>query len=296
MKIRLIWILVLISISGCQNEIKNSTSLIQKIDATISQIDGQIAVCLQVIGEAEPRVSINANIVFHAASTMKTPVLIRLYEMQKAGTISFSDSILVKTTFKSIVDDSSYEMDVTEEAEPTLFKAIGQKLTIEALAQEMITVSSNLATNILIELADAEAVTLSMRKLGADHIQVLRGVEDIKAYELGLSNTTTANDLLAIFNALGTGTLVSKAANKGMLATLEQQVYKDIIGPGISDPKARVASKSGFITGVRHDSGLVTLPNGKSYSLIILGKNLKKPDLAMKNMIKISKVIWESLK
>ena len=44
-----------------------------------------------------------------------------------------------------------------------------------------------------------------MRKLGADQIEVLRGVEDQKAYDLGLSNSTTANDLMLIMQAIAEG-------------------------------------------------------------------------------------------
>ena len=62
---------------------------------------------------------------------------------------------------------------------------IGKRKTIRDLVFDMITVSSNLATNILIELVGAKNVTETMKQIGAQDIRVLRGVEDTKAFQLG---------------------------------------------------------------------------------------------------------------
>jgi beta-lactamase class A len=69
----------------------------------------------------------------------------------------------------------------------------------------MIVRSSNLATNLLIERLDPTRVTATIRRLGADSMLVLRGVEDGKAYAKGLNNTTTARDLGTLLQALAGG-------------------------------------------------------------------------------------------
>jgi beta-lactamase class A len=134
-------------------------------------------------------------------------------------------------------------------------------LPIEELMYQMITKSSNLATNIIIELVDAKKVTATMRELGAPDIEVLRGVEDLKAYNQGLSNSTTAYDLMKIFEAIGTEKIISEKACAEMMTVLFDQHFNEII-PAQLPTNVKVAHKTGSITGVQHDSGIVVLANG----------------------------------
>src|SRR6185436_13409934 len=95
---------------------------------------------------------------FHAASTMKTPVLIELYRQVSNGKFSLNDSIEIKNSFHSIVDSSEYMLDSADDSEFDLYKQIGEKKTISELAYKMIILSSNLATNLLIELVKPDSV------------------------------------------------------------------------------------------------------------------------------------------
>ncbi len=74
-------------------------------------------------------------------------------------------------------------MDIRDDGGDRLYSKIGNKESIRALVVEMIIYSGNLATNLLIDLVDAKKVQQKMEKLGAADIQVLRGVEDIKAFQ-----------------------------------------------------------------------------------------------------------------
>lgn len=109
--------------------------------------------------------------------------------------------------------------------------------------------SSNLATNILVEKAGAEKVSQTMRSYGADSIRVLRGVEDIKAYEQGLSNRTTAFDEAVIYERLARGEAVSEEASRQMIDILKKQHFSEMI-PAELPERVEVAHKTGWITGV----------------------------------------------
>ncbi len=268
------------------------TQLKQNIEHRFQQLDGNFALVFVNLSDSSQKIMINTEDTFHAASTMKTPVMIEIYNQAAQGKFKLSDSILVKNKFKSIVDGSSYTMDIGEDSGDALYKKIGQKVTIHDLMYDMITVSSNLATNILIELVNAKKVTASMSKLGAKDIQVLRGVEDIKAYDLGLNNTTTAKDLMIIMKAIATNKAGNKKDCDEMISILKDQKFNDMI-PKYLPKNVKIAHKTGSITGVHHDSGIVYLLNGKSYVLIILSKNLKNFDKATDEMAKISKEIFE---
>lgn len=210
----------------------------------------------------QEEILINVSENFHAASTMKVPVMIELYKQAALNKINLQDSILLKNEFKSIVDDSLYTIDI--DSDDVIYSQIGTNVAISYLIYQMITVSSNLATNVLIEMVGAENVTATMRTLGADKIEVLRGVEDIKAYELGLSNSTTANDLLQIMKAIAMNEAGTEDDCNQMITILKDQKHNEII-PNYLPKNVSVAHKTGSITGVHHDAGIVYLQNGEPY-------------------------------
>ena len=263
----------------------------KQIETQLSTQEGIFAVAFKDL-QTGKAVLINAHEKFHAASTMKTPVLIEVYKQAAAGTLSLSDSILVKNEFTSIVDGSTYSLSIEDDSEQLLYSLHGKKRTLAELTYDMIIVSSNLATNIVIELVDAKKITQTMRDLGANDIQVLRGVEDSKAYEQGLNNSTTAFDLMLIFEQLALGKAVNQDASKAMIRILLDQKFNEII-PAQLPQDVKVAHKTGSITGVQHDSGIVFLPDGRTYVLVLLSKNLTDPETAVKSMATVSKMIYD---
>ncbi len=267
------------------------SELKEKIDLELSALEGDFAIAYKDINHPEQQILINVDERFHAASTMKTPVLIELYKRAENTDLDLHDSILIKTEFKSIVDGSPFSMEVSEDSEKDLYRNLNKNTTFYNLAYEMITRSSNLATNILIDYLNAEQVTSTMRDLGADSINVLRGVEDLKAYRQGLSNTTTAKDLLVIFEHLSSDTLISEEANKEMLDILKDQVYNDMISAKVPEGTV-VAHKTGWITNVHHDSGIVYTSKDEGYILIFLSKNAQDREAVLEAAANISEMIY----
>ncbi|OIQ37807.1 MAG: serine hydrolase [Bacteroidetes bacterium MedPE-SWsnd-G1] len=265
-----------------------------QIQNDLKNIKGNTALVLFDLNQNKTLLNINSKAEFHAASTMKVPVMIEVFKQAREGKFSIKDSILVKNEFKSIVDGSAYQMDITDDGGDELYKMVDKKVTIEKLVYDMITVSSNLATNILIDMVDAKKVTETMRSLGADKIEVLRGVEDQKAYDKGLSNSTTANDLVQIFKGIASNAAGSESECNNMLSILKDQKYNDLI-PKYYPKNVTVAHKTGSITGVHHDAGIIYLPNGNSYVLVILSKNLEDFDRGTDALAKISKKILDQL-
>jgi len=258
--------LILAVVSSCSSKSDDKMENLKKeIELTLSETKGVFGVAFKNLSTGDT-LFINAKEIFHAASTMKTPVMIELYRQAGEGAFSLEDSLMVKNEFSSIVDGSPYTMDITDDSEPGLYEQIGKRLPIRDLIFPMITRSSNLATNILIEKVGAKNVTNRMRSLGAMDIQVLRGVEDIKAFDKGLSNTTTAMDLAIIMESIANFSAADEESCKEMLDVLFQQRFNEII-PARLPSGVEVAHKTGSITGVQHDSGIVFLPGGPKYVL-----------------------------
>ena len=265
------------------------TSIKQILEAT----EGDFALAFLDLSNPSNELMINVDEEFHAASTMKTPVMIELYKQAAQGLFTMQDSIVVKNEFKSIVDGSPYSMDIGEDSQEELYGKVGNKATLYDLMYEMIILSSNLATNILIDLVDSKKVTATMRELGALKIEILRGVEDQKAFDQGLSNSTTAKDLMIILKAIAEGKAVESVAdNTTMIDILKDQKWNDMI-PLLLPPKVEVAHKTGSITGVHHDSAIVYLPDGRSYVLVLLSKNLGDFDEGTAELAKVSKLVYD---
>ncbi|MBN2731733.1 MAG: serine hydrolase [Balneolaceae bacterium] len=274
------------------NQLENEKEQLRKeIESQFSNTKGTFALAFVNLADTSQSLMINEKEMFHAASTMKTPVMVELFKQAETGKFSLDDSILVKNEFRSIVDSSRYTMDVSEDSEGELYDLIGKKRTIRALIDDMITMSSNLATNILIEKVGAQNVTQTMRSYGADSILVLRGVEDIKAYEQGLSNRTNAYDLMILFEKLGRGEAVSPAASEEMISILKKQHFNEMIPARLPD-SVQVAHKTGWITGVHHDSGLIILPDGRKYVLVLLSKEAPDREKVITMFADISRDIY----
>lgn len=268
-----------------------TSALLKQVALELGKQKGMFALAFKDITTGETML-LNEHVMFHAASTMKTPLMIEVFRQAAEGAFSLTDSVIVKNEFKSIVDSSVYQLSAADDSEPELYKRVGTKLPLYELVYQMIIMSSNLATNIIIEMVDGKKVTQTMRTLGAKDIQVLRGVEDNKAYAKGLNNTTTAYDLLMIFEKMANGKIISDKACGDMINILLDQKYNTII-PALLPKEVKVAHKTGSITALHHDSGIVFLPDGNKYVLVILSSKLEDENAAVASMAKVSEMIYQ---
>ncbi|HSP40489.1 MAG TPA: serine hydrolase [Gillisia sp.] len=281
-----------ISISAIHSvQSQELAELEKRIDSLLFTKKGDFAIAFKDLQKPNNKIFINEHENFHAASTMKTPVMMEVFRQVKEGKFELSDSLLVKNEFKSIVDGSTYSMDISRDGGEQLYEQIGKYRSIEDLVVDMIIYSSNLATNIIIELVGAENVNKSLRELGAKNINVLRGVEDMKAYEAGLNNSTTAYDLMLALEAIALEKAVDTVSSKKMVDILFKQKHREMI-PALLPEYIKVANKTGMITGVHHDSAIVYLPGGRKYVLVILSKNVEDMDEATNMLARVSLLIY----
>lgn len=281
---------IILAITSCEKK-QSPEELKKMISREFSKQPGTFAIAFKDLNTGE-EILIHEHELFHAASTMKTPVMVEVYKQAAEGKFSLKDSILIKNEFKSIVDGSFYSLNKKDDSDTLIYNHIGEKRTVYSLMYDMIIISSNLATNLIIELVDAKNVTNTLRSIGANDIKVLRGVEDTKAFEAGMNNQVTAYDLMLMFEKIDKEELVNSEASMAMMDILLNQKFNDII-PANLPKEVKVAHKTGWITGIHHDSGIVFLPDGRKYVLVMLSKDLKDEDAGVKTMANVSKMIYE---
>lgn len=229
---------------------------------------------------------------FHAASTMKVPVMFELFRRADEGTLDLDDRIPLANRFASIVDGSPYTLDQADDSDDALYDRVGAPISYRELNERMIVRSSNLATNVLIERLDPTRVTSTARTLGGEGVLVRRGVEDGVAFRAGLNNVTTARGLGKLLAALERGQVASAWATQTMLGTLSRQEFNDEIPAGLP-PGTRVAHKTGWITATTHDAAIVYPPSASPFVLVILTRAIPERTDAQRLMADLARIVWE---
>ena len=271
---------------------QDPTALAQRLAERIARAPAR-AVGLYYRSLAGPdSLLIGANLRFHAASTMKVPVMIQIFRDADAGLLRLDDSLTVHTAFPSLVPAEAFIVGKEDDSDSTLYESVGRNRSVRELLELMITRSSNLATNILIERVGAVRAQASARALGAWSIQVLRGVEDGQAYRAGLNNTTTARDLGVLLIAIVQGRAASRPSCDSMLAILGRQEFNEGIPVGVP-PGTRVAHKTGWIGEVvYHDAAVVYPARGGPYVLTVLTGGIKEDSVAHNLVADLSRLVY----
>ncbi len=265
------------------------------VERIIKESGADVAVAFRTLdgpGGSPPRLEllIQPDVEFHAASTMKVPVMIELFRQARAGRARLDEPLLVRNEFASIVDGSPYALNVGDDSDADVYKRIGQTMTLLELCEPMITVSSNFAANLLIQRLGASSIQQTVRDLGADGMIVRRGVEDSKAFAQGLNNSTTARALMILMDRIGRLEAVDAEASRTMLEILKRQHFNDGI-PASLPPGTPVAHKTGSITKVHHDAAIVLAP--RPFILVVLVRGIEDLKQSAALIARIARVLYD---
>jgi beta-lactamase class A len=266
------------------------TDLKVRVQQLIGSSGAEVALVLRTL-DGKDELLIDPDKAFHAASTMKVPVMIELFRQAEAGQLRLDEPLAIKNEFHSIVDGSVYQLSVGDDSDTEVYKAVGKTMTLRELCDAMITVSSNFAANLLIERLGVENIRKTVTRLGATGMNVLRGVEDQKAFDKGLSNSTTARGLAVLMQKIASGQAVSPKADAEMVAILKRQKFNDAIPAGLP-PGTPVAHKTGTITKIHHDAAIVYGPH--PYVIVILVRGIQEQKESAALMAAISREAWNA--
>ena len=220
-------------------------------------------------GETTIQWAYNGDRYFHAASTMKLAVLLGVMREVERGDLTLDAPVHIRNRFTSIVNQEPFMLDLGRDADPDVYGHLGKTLSVRELAFWMITKSSNLATNLLVDIVGLHNIQQALDELEVDGVRILRGVEDQAAFQAGLNNEVTANGLLKLLRIIADRRAYSPVASEEMLKIMLEQQYRSGIPAGL--PKAaRVAHKTGNISTVHHDAGIIFLEGREPYVLVVL--------------------------
>ena len=294
--LRIVSILMLVMIlNGCgSSSPKPAEDVLAEAIAEVQSAHEGTTIAVAVIDPVtSTRFAAPGDTTFHAASTMKVPVMIEVFRQAEEGRFELDDSLLVENRFRSIIDGTEYSIGT--DSDDGIYNRLGMSMSIRDLTYNMITVSSNLATNLLIDLVTASEVQATLERLGGTGVSVLRGVEDLKAFDEGMNNTATASGLAALYEALMEGRAVSPESDREMIEILLDQRFVDGIPRGLPT-SAKVAHKTGSITRIYHDGGIIYPEGHEPYVLVVMTRGFDESEEATDVIAEIAAVVQRALR
>ena len=267
-----------------------------KLESFISQFkDKTISVAVYDL-QTGREIFIHADVMMHPASTMKVPVMMEVFRQADAGLLSLDERLPIYNSFKSIVDGSKFTLSVADDSETTLYDRIGETETIRELNRLMIVRSSNLATNILMDKVGTERVDALIKELGIQDVNVIREIEDNKAYRLNMNNSFSARGTTQMMRLIAEGKVVSKEACDEMIQVMLGQEFNESI-PALLPTEVKVAHKTGWTGEFFHDTGIVLPPERKPYAITLFTHGFPETDESQAHecMAEISEMIYSGL-
>jgi beta-lactamase class A len=228
---------------------------------------------------------------FHAASTIKVPVLLGVFDAIEQGRLEPHSRVHVRNRFFSAVGGTAFRVQSSRDANAEVHAARGRMMMVRELAEHMIVTSSNLATNLLLDVVGVEHIQATLDRLGLRGIELRRGVEDEDAWEQGLNNRITADGLCQALRVIEERKAISETASEAMLEILHKQKFRSGIPAGLP-ADARVANKTGEMSSVAHDAGIVYLEGRKPYIVVVLTEWDPSADGRQKVIAAVSRAVY----
>jgi beta-lactamase class A len=254
-------------------------SLAAQVDAIRVESGGTVAVaaCHLASGRRLERL---AEEVFPSASVIKVPILVELFARVTEGRDTLDARVALR------------EEDKVEGSGVLRELHAGVELTVDDLARLMIVISDNTATNLLIERLGVGAVNGRLDALDCGRTRLGRKMYDFEARDRGLENLVVASEMMELLAAMERGEVVSPSASAQMLGIMKRQSYVTKI-PRLLPEGTTVANKTGTITGVSHDMGVIYAPNGP-IALAVLTRGCRDAVAAEDAIGRVARAVYEA--
>ncbi|HET7464523.1 MAG TPA: serine hydrolase [Longimicrobium sp.] len=285
-------------------ETETKDALGERIAGIAEEAGAQRVACAWYDYETRRDWNLCGNEWFHAASTIKVPILLGVFGSAHRGHLVLDSRVNVRNRFYSAADGKPFRVESGRDANSEVHRALGRTMKVNELAYHMIVTSSNLATNLLVDLVGIDQIRATVRELGVTGVDLRRGVEDERAWEKGLNNRVTAKGLISVLQLIEEGrafpsddrekALLSVELSARMLEILHDQEFRSGIPAGVPD-SARVANKTGEISTVAHDTAIVYLPERKPYCITVLTQWEPGASGRSDTIARVSRAVYEHL-
>jgi beta-lactamase class A len=222
----------------------------------------------------------DADTAAYAASLVKVPLA------TAAERIDLDRRVEVRARFDSVVPGTTFELDRADDQDDATWDALGETETLGELRRRSVALSSNIATNLLLDEVGVAAVQDVLRAAGVSgRTTFTRGIGDLAGREAGLTNVVTARDLARVLAR-------TPAAVEGLM---REQVHRDGIPAGLP-VGVPVANKTGWVDGIAHDAAVVRPTpeqGGEPFVLVVLTRGDEPHEDAERRIAAVAAEAWE---
>lgn len=273
----------------------HTASALSEIVEEVRRGEGVVSVVVRVSGESEPRVSVEPDARHYSASIMKLPILIAVHRLVERGELDLDRVVAVHNDFASQKPGQRFSLDPEEDSDPETWAALGTEVPLRELVQRMITVSGNLATDVVLDEVGVAEVAAVLADAGcSDRTAIVRGIEDYPARDAGIDNLITADDMARLVVALAEGRVAGPAATAACEETLLAQEFRNGIPAGLPDDVV-VGNKTGWVTAVNHDVALVRAPGLPPIGIAVLVSAPGSEQEREAGIARITEAAWASV-
>lgn len=220
----------------------------------------------------------------YSASTMKLPVAMAMKRKVDAGELALDQPVTVHNDFASAAG-GRFGVNPAEDEAPATWTKLGEQVTLDWLATEMITRSSNLATDLVLELTGIDAANAVLAEYATGQSVIQRGIDDAAAQAAGISNLMSPADLAAVLVAVGNE---KDSYLKDLLAA---NTWNGEIPAGLP-AGTRVEHKNGWDLRIRHDGGIVRPADAEPFVLTVCTTSDLPDQEAQKLIAAIAAEAW----
>ncbi|GAA1612678.1 hypothetical protein GCM10009789_78650 [Kribbella sancticallisti] len=224
----------------------------------------------------------------YSASTMKLPVAIAMTRKVDSGELALDQPVTVHNDFASAAG-GRFGVNPAEDEAPNTWTKMGEQVPLTWLTTEMITVSSNLATNLVLEQTGVDAANAVLAEYGSGQSVIRRGIDDTAAQRARISNLMSPADLAAVLVAVGNDKSPSGEYVRDLLAG---NTWNGEIPAGVP-AGTRVEHKNGWDTGIRHDGGIVRPDDAEAFVLTVCTTSDLPDQDASRLIAEIAAAAWD---
>lgn len=254
------------------------TDLAGAVEEIAREVGGTVAVAARGL-RRQVALDRLAEVRLPSASVIKIVILLELLARVEEGDFRLEDRLSL--------DDAQ---KVPGSGVLTMLRA-GLELTLDDLAHLMMNVSDNTASNMLIGLLGCDRINQRLARWGVKHTRLERKFYDFDAREQGLDNWVTAGELAELLVGIERRRLLGSEACEKALAILRKQQFGGRI-PALLPPETPIANKTGSITGICHDAGIIYSPAGPLI-LVVLTQDIPHWTVAESAIRHVARVVYE---
>lgn len=244
---------------GSDDSSRKSQEVQQAIGSAVAPYEGSVSVVVSGVNGNGVECAVDAEAPRTSASMIKLAILATLFDAVDDGTLSL-DEVVTMTSADIVGGTGSIQS-----------MSAGSAFTLEELAGYMISDSDNTATNLLIDRLGMDAVNTEADKIGLDQMVLERKMMDEDAMAAGRENYTSAEDVATVLRLIAEGRLTDQQCSDMAREYLLAQSDVDGLPAGVPEG-VEVAHKTGTLTNVEHDGGIVYAD--EPYVIVVLTEGI----------------------